>query len=393
MIKDTGIYIHIPFCIQKCKYCDFLSFDMNTCTKANEENIEKYFKALWTEIRATAALDTNSQGTDKGQVIKSIFFGGGTPSMVDSKYIVETLSTIYKCFSVEKNVEITIECNPGTVTLEKLKAYKECGINRISIGLQSANDHDLKVIGRIHTFEQFLESYTLVTKAGFDNVNIDVMSALPYQTFEAYVESLEKIIALKPTHISAYSLILEEDTPLYDMVNADGSDMLLPSEEDEREMYYKTAEILKANGYEQYEISNFAKADYHCKHNCLYWNRGQYFGFGLGASSYINNVRYKNISDFGTYIENSSIPASIHTEETPITKDDSMSEFMYLGLRFIEGVNANQFSKEFGLTLEDVFGEEIKKLLSLELLEKTDIGYRLTKYGIDVSNYAMSFFV
>lgn len=382
MIKDTGIYIHIPFCIKKCKYCDFLSFDMNTCTKANADNIEKYFNALWSEIRATAC---------KGRAIKSIFFGGGTPSMVASPYIVETLSTIYDCFSVEDDAEITIECNPGTLTADKLKDYKKCGINRISIGLQSAGDHDLQVIGRIHTFEQFLESYRLVKEAGFENINIDVMSALPYQTVDSYVESLKKIVALEPAHISAYSLILEEDTPLYDMVN--DNNVPLPSEDDEREMYYKTAEILSENGYRQYEISNFSKEGYHCKHNCLYWKRGEYYGFGLGASSYINYIRYKNISDFNTYIGNAHNPSSIYTEETPITKEDAMSEFMYLGLRFTDGVCSTEFMEEFGTSLENIFGDEIEKLISQGLLTPTDNGYKLTKYGVDVSNYAMSYFI
>lgn len=391
MIKDTGIYIHIPFCIKKCKYCDFLSFDGNTCTKANAENIDKYFHALWSEIHKTAALDNAGYPNGRKRTIKSIFFGGGTPSMVNSHYIVETLSTIYKCFSVEDNAEITIECNPGTLTADKLADYKKCGINRISIGLQSANNHDLQVIGRIHTYEQFLESYTLVKEAGFDNINIDVMSALPYQTVDSYIASLQRIISLNPTHISAYSLILEEDTPLYDMVEKDN--LPLPSEDDEREMYYKTAALLKEHGYEQYEISNFSKPDYHCRHNCLYWKRGEYFGFGLGAASYVNNMRYKNISDFDTYIENAITPSSIHIEETLITPDDAMSEFMYLGLRFTAGVSSAAFAEEFGKKLEDVYGEEINKLLELGLLETTSNGYKLTKYGVDVSNYAMSFFV
>ncbi len=311
--------------------------------------------------------------------------------MVASSYIAETLSTIYDCFSVENNAEITIECNPGTLTSQKLEDYKKCGINRISIGLQSANNHDLQVIGRIHTYEQFLDSYKLIKDAGFDNINIDVMSALPYQTVDSYVDSLRRIIALEPTHISAYSLILEEGTPLYDMVN--DNDIPLPSEDDEREMYYKTAEILSENGYHQYEISNFSKEGKHCKHNCLYWKRGEYFGFGLGAASYINNVRYKNISSFDAYIKNAHTLSFIYTEETPITKEDAMSEFMYLGLRFTDGICSAEFLEEFGIRLEDVFGTEIKKLISLELLETTSSGYKLTKYGIDVSNYAMSFFV
>lgn len=381
MIKDTGIYIHIPFCIRKCKYCDFLSFDMHTCTKASPENIHKYFSALWSEIRANA----------NHRNIATIFFGGGTPSMVEAHYIEETLQTICECFTVNENAEITIECNPGTLTKEKLDTYKKCGINRISIGLQSADDHDLQVIGRIHTFDQFLESYRLVKDAGFDNINIDVMSALPYQTVESYIASLERIISLNPTHISAYSLILEEDTPLYDMVNE--SKIPLPSEDDEREMYYKTHELLTKNGYNQYEISNYAKDDKHCKHNCLYWQRGEYFGFGIGAASYINNIRYKNIDDFNTYINYSNSPYIIHTEQMHISTEDSMSEFMYLGLRFINGVDIAEFKKEFHVSLEDIYGHEILKLIDLGLLEQTAKGYKLTKYGIDVSNYAMSFFV
>lgn len=311
--------------------------------------------------------------------------------MVEAHYIEETLQNIYECFTVNENAEITIECNPGTLTKEKLDTYKKCGINRISIGLQSADDHDLEVIGRIHTFDQFLESYKLVKDAGFDNINIDVMSALPYQTVESYIASLERIISLNPTHISAYSLILEEYTPLYDMVNE--NKIPLPSEDDEREMYYKTHELLTKNGYNQYEISNYAKNDKHCKHNCLYWSRGEYFGFGIGAASYINGVRYKNISSFDAYISNAHNPAALKTEQTPISREESMSEFMYLGLRFTDGVCSQEFYDEFGIALPDVYGTEIKKLMSLGLLEATKSGYKLTKYGIDVSNYAMSFFV
>lgn len=381
MIKDTGIYIHIPFCMRKCKYCDFLSFDMHTCTKASPENIDKYFHALWSEIRANA----------DHRNIATIFFGGGTPSMVEAHYIEETLQNIYECFTINENVEITIECNPGTLTKEKLETYKKCGINRISIGLQSADDHDLEVIGRIHTFDQFLESYKLAKDAGFDNINIDVMSALPYQTVESYIASLERIISLNPTHISAYSLILEEDTPLFDMVNE--NKIPLPSEDDEREMYYKTHELLTKNGYNQYEISNYAKNDKHCKHNCLYWSRDEYFGFGIGAASYINGVRYKNISSFDAYISDAATPAALKTEQTPISREESMSEFMYLGLRFTDGVCSQEFYDEFGVKLENVFGTAIEKLISLELLKATKKGYKLTKYGIDVSNYAMSFFV
>jgi len=381
MIKDTGIYIHIPFCMRKCKYCDFLSFDMHTCTKASPENIDKYFRALWSEIRANA----------DNRNIATIFFGGGTPSMVEAHYIEETLQTIYECFTVNENAEITIECNPGTLTKEKLDTYKTCGISRISIGLQSANDHDLEVIGRIHTYEQFLESYKLVKNAGFDNVNIDVMSALPNQTVSSYLDSLNKIIALNPAHISAYSLILEEDTPLYDLVN--DNKLTLPNEDDEREMYYKTKELLKLNGYNQYEISNYAKDGKHCKHNCLYWQRGEYFGFGIGAASYINGVRYKNISSFDAYINNSHNPAAIKTEQITITKEDSMSEFMYLGLRFTDGIDSSEFNREFCIELEKIYGNEIKKLISQELLTKTETGYKLTEYGVDVSNYALSFFV
>ena len=311
--------------------------------------------------------------------------------MVEAHYIEETLQNIYECFTVNENAEITIECNPGTLTKEKLETYKKCGINRISIGLQSADDHDLEVIGRIHTFDQFLESYKLAKDAGFDNINIDVMSALPYQTVESYIASLERIISLNPTHISAYSLILEEDTPLYDMVNE--NKIPLPSEDDEREMYYKTHELLTKNGYKQYEISNYAKNDKHCKHNCLYWSRGEYFGFGIGAASYINGMRYKNICSFDAYISNAHNPAALKTEQTPISREESMSEFMYLGLRFTDGVCSQEFYDEFGIALPDVYGTEIEKLMSLGLLEVTKSGYKLTKYGIDVSNYAMSFFV
>lgn len=386
MTKATGIYIHIPFCKAKCKYCDFLSFDMNTCTKANPENIERYFQGLFAEITETAKMKSSDN-----RRITSIFFGGGTPSMVASHYIVETLSSIYSVFDVDKNAEITIECNPGTLTANKLADYKKAGINRLSIGLQSANNSELAAIGRIHTFEHFLAAYKLAKDAGFENINIDIMSSLPYQTLNSYTDSLRKIVALKPAHISAYSLILEEGTPLFDAIKKDSSS--LPSEDDEREMYYQTAAILKENGYSQYEISNYSKNGFHCKHNCLYWNRGEYFGFGLGASSFINDVRYKNVSDFDFYIENAAAPASLYTEITPITKEDAMSEFMYLGLRFTNGIRSNKFYKDFGVKLEEIYGTQINKLVDKKLLEPTDIGYKLTPYGVDVSNYVLAEFV
>lgn len=381
--KPLGLYIHIPFCVSKCKYCDFLSFNMSDEIKSS------YVIALINEIYA---LSKKYGKAGLNRPVPTIFIGGGTPSILDSKYICKILTAVYENFFVNENAEITIECNPGTLNISKLTDYKSIGINRLSIGLQSANDSELKAIGRIHNFAQFLESYDFAQKVGFDNINIDLMSALPYQTLSTYEETLRKIIKLKPTHISAYSLILEEGTPLYDFIN-NGNESLLPDEDTEREMYYLTDKMLKNEGYYRYEISNYAKPGYECNHNLSYWDRTDYLGIGLGASSLADNARYKNTDDISFYIENSHDPSKIMCDITPLSKTDSMEEFMFLGLRKIKGISIKDFYDQFNLDIYDVYGDIITKYKKMNLLSVNGDTIALTTQGLDVSNTIFSDFL
>lgn len=368
--NSMGIYIHIPFCIKKCNYCDFLSFNSDKATMLS------YINSLTNEIIA------NKQ---ENKQVSTIFLGGGTPSVLAPKHIYDILNTIYKHYHIKDNAEITIEANPGTLCLSKLKDYNTFGINRLSIGLQSAIDEELKAIGRIHTFTQFLESYNDAVCAGFKNINIDIMSALPYQTIDSYRKTLETVIKLNPTHISAYSLILEENTPLYDFINA-GNEHTLPDEDTEREMYYMTDEALKQAGFHRYEISNYAKCGFECRHNLSYWEDGNYIGMGLGASSYMDGVRYKNTSCLETYIKHSSNLKDIIEAVTPLSVKDKQEEFMILGLRKIKGVSISQFEKLFSKNIYSVYGDVINKYISMDLLSINDDTLSLTPKGIDVSN-------
>ena len=288
--KELEIYIHIPFCVKKCAYCDFLS-------GPQDEGIrEKYVNALIEEICEYGDL------THKYHVT-TIFLGGGTPSILEAPQIIRIFDALSRTFQIAGDAEITIEANPGTVTVEKLEAYKKCGINRISFGLQTTNNEELKLLGRIHTYEEFVESYQLARDCGFDNVNVDLISAIPKQTVESWKETLEKVIALVPEHISAYSLIVEDGTPFAN-VYGEGcpGEHDLPSEEEERAIYYRTEELLEKVGYHRYEISNYAREGKECRHNLGYWERREYLGIGLGAASLVDNARYKNTDDLLFYI-------------------------------------------------------------------------------------------
>lgn len=353
----TSLYIHIPFCKSKCKYCDFLSFP-------NTEYINAYKKALLNEINA---FDCES--------VKSIFIGGGTPSIIDSSIIAEIMEVTGK-FNIEKNAEITIETNPGTLTEEKLKTYRESGINRISMGLQAWQNSLLKTLGRIHTRESFLKNYELACKY-FNNINIDLMFSLPDQSYEMWLETLENVTALNPQHISAYSLIVEEGTPFYDM------ELNLPDEETDRKMYHSAIKFLAEKGYNQYEISNFAKEGFESAHNTVYWQRGNYKGFGLGAASLINNVRYKNTENMTDYIKGITI-----TENEYLTKSDQMAEFMFLGLRMTKGVSISKFKKEFNENILLKYKSVIDKYSNYIIVEGDNL--RLTTEGIDISNIIFS---
>ena len=294
--KQLELYIHIPFCVKKCDYCDFLSFAADELTQKN------YVTALQKELAFYGARYHD-------RTITTIFIGGGTPSWLNEEAMQTILETVYCCFSVEPDAEITIECNPGTITEHKFEVYRKIGINRLSIGLQSAHNEELKILGRIHTYEQFLKTYDMARKHGFTNINIDLMSSLPGQTPDIFCDSLHHVLQLKPEHISAYSLIIEKGTPFYDLYKFDAvrqeagmQTESLPTEEEEYQTTKMTQHILKEAGYHWYEVSNFAKPGYECRHNIGYWKRVDYLGVGLGASSLIDNMRYSNTRDLYTYL-------------------------------------------------------------------------------------------
>ena len=367
------IYIHIPFCIRKCDYCDFLS------GPSGPEEQADYVQALLREIQAV------EEG--EGRSVSSIFIGGGTPSVLDERLLGDILREIRNRFKMEEDAEITIEVNPGTANIGKLQAYREMGINRLSIGLQSPEDRELKILGRIHNYGQFLETYQEARTVGFDNINIDLMSAIPDQTYEGWVKNLRTVAELEPEHISAYSLIVEEGTPFA------ARKLNLPDEDTEYNMYEATAQILKEYGFEQYEISNYARKGRECRHNVGYWTRQDYLGFGLGASSLYGKERFANTTDMKKYLENSKNPEKIREKDPSLTREDEMAEFMFLGLRMTKGISKADFQRCFGCTIESVYGEVLEKYESMELLLEKDGRIFLSREGIHVSNSIMAEFL
>ena len=381
--KSLELYVHIPFCVRKCEYCDFLS------APAGADTQQEYVRNLLLEIEQKGVRCTDYEVT-------TIFFGGGTPSILKAGWIADILNAIHRNFKVRKDAEITIECNPGTLTFEKLSIYKSAGINRISVGLQSASDAELRELGRIHTYEDFLKSYDLIRKKGFSNVNIDLMAALPGQTLKSYEQTLRRVLALKPEHISAYSLIIEEGTPFYEKYEADEllrekgeKPQMLPSEETERLMYERTKELLLAHGYERYEISNYARRGYACRHNIGYWRRENYLGFGLGSASLLENERFHNTTDLTDYLGGDYLAY----EQEKLDKKSQMEEFMFLGLRMTDGISTECFRQTFGLTVELVYGPVLEQQIADQLLRKEDGRIFLTERGLDVSNYVMAQFL
>ena len=369
-MKKLGIYIHIPFCKQKCYYCDFVSF-------ANQEGLQnEYFQILKNEI--------NDFFSNNKYEISTIYIGGGTPSFVDSEFIKEILKLIPN----NQADEITIEVNPGTVTLEKLQLYKKIGINRLSIGLQSTHDRLLKQIGRIHTFEDFLNTYNMAKQVGFDNINVDLMIGLPNQTIADIKKSLEVVTSLEPKHISEYSLIVEENTVLAKLI--DSNELKLPDEELERNMYWYVKNYLELKGYNHYEISNFAKKGYESKHNFDCWNQEEYIGFGLAAHSYLNNVRFSNTEDLNDYFNNGWQSKIIQEEQNETSKK---YEYMLLGLRKIEGVLIRKFKERFGENPLFVFRNELNKLVEEKLIIVEDNNIKLTNKGLDLANLVWEEFV
>ena len=378
--EELMLYLHIPFCIKKCKYCDFLSGSYS------EEIRKEYLLALRKEIRCRCE-------ELSGRVVTSVFIGGGTPSLLEPVGVDVLLRECRECLSIREDAEITMECNPGTTDPVKLKGYYDAGVNRLSLGLQSPREEELQLLGRIHTWKQFLETYGQARKAGFQNINIDLMSALPGQNRTSWNENLERILTLDPPpeHLSVYSLILEEGTELFEM-ERDGrlrGEWALPSEDEDRTIYRMTAEILRRHGYEQYEISNYAKPGYACKHNCGYWKRRDYLGLGIGAASLLGDKRYLNERDIRNYIRN---PLEGRQEEK-LTAKDAREEFLFLGLRMLEGVKRAEFKEVFGVSLDEIYGDVISRNCRDGLLGDSGEGIYLTDRGLDLSNYVMAQFL
>ena len=404
-MKSISIYIHIPFCVKKCQYCDFLS------APADSRAQEVYLRALKQEIREQAARYREYE-------VQTVFIGGGTPTAVPCEKLCEVLKTVFTCYRVNPQAEISMEANPGTVTKEALLSYRKAGINRLSIGLQSADDGELKLLGRIHTYRDFLQTYQWAQEAGFTNINLDIMSALPEQSVENYKKTLETVLSLRPQHISAYSLIVEEGTPFYEKYGQESEKLQatgekqpdLPSEEEEREMYALTEKLLAAAGYHRYEISNYALPGRECRHNLVYWKRGNYVGFGLGAASMVENVRFENTRKMQEYLaEYAGVPDAepvfadvaqgdmqqIFRGENvhPLSQQEQMEETMFLGLRLTEGVSKAEFHRQFGVSMEQIYGEVIQENTAQGLLAD-EAGYlRLTREGMDLSNYVMAQFL
>lgn len=417
--KELELYVHIPFCVRKCAYCDFLS------GPAGEAEMAAYVDALLTEIRSR-------KENYKDYRVSTVFLGGGTPSILAGEDAARIFHAIRESFEVSPDAEITMEVNPGTVTREKAEAWKRAGVTRLSIGLQSVNDRELKMLGRIHTYSEFIKTWELIRRTGFDNVNIDLISAIPGQTQESWEKTLRTVAELGPEHLSAYSLIVEEGTPFYERYSGENSpadagnpDLIslpaLPDEDTEREIYRMTERILREYGYHRYEISNYARKGYECRHNLGYWERVEYLGLGLGASSLVSALtgefRFHNTSDMEKYrklfgrdhenaekdmqtetggetggspeslredIRKKAGPAAEEIEE--LDANDRMEEFMFLGLRKMAGISCEAFRKNFGKAIEEVYGPQIARFTELGLMEQEGDMLRLTEKGIDVSD-------
>lgn len=382
-MKELGIYVHIPFCKQKCYYCDFVSFDQKN------NLIEKYVQSLIKEIEVRSNEISKSYGKDVK--ITTIYIGGGTPSYIDCSYIKHILDKLHKIFNITERIETTIEVNPGTVDKYKLQMYKDIGINRLSIGLQSTNDNLLKQIGRIHTYKQFEDTYNLAREVGFDNINVDLIFALPSQTLDDVKETTNTILNLNPEHISTYSLILEEGTKLF----CEQERYEFPEDSVERQMYWYIKNTLEEHGYIHYEISNFAKKGFYSKHNMSYWRQKEYIGFGLAAHSYIDKRRFSNTVNIEEYINN--ILNDKHEENICIQEvqsdEDVLKEYIMLGLRTYEGIDLKYASYKFNIDVLEKFKYEIEKLESQGLIVVNDKFMKLTKKGLDFANLVWQEFV
>lgn len=374
-MKDKiSLYIHIPFCVRKCLYCDFPSFS------GMESIFDDYVRMLCREIDETYS-------DYRGMEVKSIFVGGGTPSVLPPALLGRISDKIFSRFDVDSKAEITIETNPGTLDAKKLAEIKSMYFNRLSMGLQAWQDRLLKKLGRIHTADEFETNFLQARDAGFKNINVDLMFALPAQSLDDWQETLEKVMKLRPEHISAYSLIIEEGTPFFDMF--DRGELKETDEETDRKMYYLAKEMLSDKGYKQYEISNFAKEGFECYHNKVYWRTEEYHGFGLGAHSYAGGVRFHNTYDMKEYLRGEGL----RLDKEFLSLQEKQEEFMFMGLRMNEGVSEAEFLRRFGESMDSVYGDEIKELISEELLVKKDGRLSLTDRGVDISNSVFEKFI
>lgn len=389
--KKLGLYIHIPFCIRKCSYCDFLSFT------ASDQVKEQYVQQLIRELQVRSA-------AFKDYFLDTVFLGGGTPSVLEGRQIAEIMEAVQGNFKLERNAEITMEMNPGTVNEEKLIAYRKAGINRISFGVQSMQNKELELLGRIHTVEDFLQNYKAARKVGFSNINMDLMSALPNQTLKDVKKNLTEAAKLSPEHLSCYGLIIEEDTPFYQVyeeqelrrqAGEERQEDALPTEQSEREMYQWISDFLEEQGYVHYEISNYAKPGMECKHNLKYWERKEYLGAGLGAASFVGDIRWSNLRTMEEYLQADieQEPEKLVEEREVVNEISAIEEFMFLGLRTIQGISKTEFYQSFGKEYMQVYQTVHHKMISQGLLEEEGDRVRLTKQGIDVSNYVMGEFM
>ena len=376
--NTVGLYIHIPFCRQKCLYCDFPSW------AGKEGQMQGYVDALTKEIRKRGTEYTDQQ-------VVSVFFGGGTPTTLTIPMLKQLMQAVFESWNIAEDAEITTEANPGMLDGEMAAALKKMGFNRLSMGVQAWQNRLLKELGRIHTIEVFRENFKAVREAGFTNINTDLMFALPNQTMEDWQETVKNIVAMNPEHISAYSLIIEEGTPFYDRYE---KGELKPAEEElDREMYHWAVDYLAEHGYEQYEISNFAKKGRQSRHNRIYWQAEEYLGMGLGSHSYMNGERFHNIYDLQEYIRADGDVSLLKEDIERITEEDALAEFMFLGLRLAEGVSFAGFQERFGQGMKNIYGSQIEELVKDELLQEDEIGIRLTKRGVDISNYVFEKFL
>ncbi|HWQ96613.1 MAG TPA: radical SAM family heme chaperone HemW [Clostridia bacterium] len=377
----AGIYLHIPFCVRKCAYCDFVSFP--------ERGVpEVYVEALLTELELVA------RGGSYPAAFDTVFFGGGTPSLLSGEQMRRILSSLSTHFDIRANAEISMECNPGTVTPEKLAAYREAGINRLSIGLQSTHDALLKSIGRIHTFAQFEETFKQARAAGFDNINVDLMHGLPNQTVEQYCSSINTVCDLGAEHISAYSLILEEKTPLFNRVER--KEIFLPDEDLVADMQDAGIDLLETRGYHRYEISNFAKDGFACRHNLNYWHNGEYLGFGIAAHGVVREkkwTRYANVNALDEYYSLLRRNKRPLAETIRLAPRDEMFECVMLGLRLVRGIDRAEFAARFGLDIVEAYGYAVDQLQKRGWLDEMEGYISLNRKGLDLQNEALGFFM